>query len=181
MDRIDIQINENDIIGFIHCADFMLCYTYLDYLHNIGLFNKTNYLFVCNLGYELSKDDFNLEYNNKLIIINISHDTSLFELPTINLIRNLCIKFNTIHFKLYYLHTKGSSYLPTIPSNIIDWIDCMLYYTFDKYNDAIKILDTYDTYGMNYLHHVIDSEFVPHYSGNFWWANSHYIKTLDEC
>jgi hypothetical protein len=51
----------------------------------------------------------------------------------------------------------------------------MLYFLVDKYKDCINKMDeTYDTVGCNYKENPYH-----HYSGNFWWANSNYIKTLN--
>jgi hypothetical protein len=75
------------------------------------------------------------------------------------------------NYKILYIHTKGV----TTPVNqcITDWRNYMSYFNIVKHQLAIDYLDRYDTYGVDLV-----EEPVTHYSGNFWWANSNYIKFL---
>jgi hypothetical protein len=75
---------------------------------------------------------------------------------------------------ILYLHTKGNSY-DSERQSINDWTDMMLYFLVENHKTCInKMYEQYDTVGCNYseVHHN-------HYSGNFWWAKSSYIKTLN--
>jgi hypothetical protein len=63
----------------------------------------------------------------------------------------------------------------------------MLYFLVEEYKNCISILDEkYDTVGCDYSIDLDQRIFngyhpyppPPHYSGNFWWANSNYLKTL---
>jgi hypothetical protein len=76
----------------------------------------------------------------------------------------------------WYAHTKGIKYFDTnspLKKNIIQWIRLMCYHNFINWRNAIEKLLTHDTYGCEYFN-------IPkkHYSGNMWWANSHYIRTI---
>lgn len=75
----------------------------------------------------------------------------------------------------WYLHTKGLRWFGTDRErNVLDWIDLLLYWNVHKWKEAVLQLgDGFDVYGCN-------QTFIPvnHYSGNFWWAKSSYIKTL---
>jgi hypothetical protein len=75
------------------------------------------------------------------------------------------------NYKILYIHTKGV----TTPDNpcITDWRNYMVYFNVDMHRLAIDYLDSYDTYGVDLVH-----EPVTHYSGNFWWSNTKYIKKL---
>jgi hypothetical protein len=80
--------------------------------------------------------------------------------------------------KYWYLHTKGLRHFGTPrEKSVINWINIMLYWNVTKWRDAVKILDSYDTYGCMRNEVEID---LFHYSGNFWWGNSNYIATLPE-
>jgi hypothetical protein len=81
--------------------------------------------------------------------------------------------------KYFYFHTKGLRWFntPNEP-NVVDWIKLLLYWNVDKYPNAIDILDNYDTYGCNY--YKADRINPSHYSGNFFWVKSSYLKRLDE-
>jgi beta-1,4-mannosyl-glycoprotein beta-1,4-N-acetylglucosaminyltransferase len=105
------------------------------------------------------------------ILTNYSTDINLFEIPTINKMRQFAIE--NPNAKVLYLHTKGISN----PSNCInDWIDMMLYFLLQE--SCIKSLNIYDTVGCNYQNDNINPA---HYSGNFWWATSKYLSKLPVC
>lgn len=127
-------------------------------------------IIIINIGLRI---DENSIFNDKIKIINYSSDPLLYEIPTINLIHTFC-QYNP-KSKILYLHTKGI--LHKNPKCINDWIDMMVYFLVDKASECLKLLDKYDTVGCNYT----KLETVPaHYSGNFWWANSNYIKLLEK-
>jgi hypothetical protein len=136
-----------------------------------GLLEQLDQIFIINIG---------LNIDNKFPktkIINYSDNAQLWELPTINLIYTFS-QHNT-NTKLLYLHTKGITHLPyntNIQKNraINDWINLMLYCCVDNYDKCLKLLDKYDTVGCEYMKNPVD-----HYSGNFWWANTRYIKELN--
>lgn len=74
-------------------------------------------------------------------------------------------------FYALYLHTKGTTKLA---QSIIDWVEYMMYFMVTKHAQAMQMLDRqFDTCG-------VDLQKSPkfHYSGNFWWATSTYIKSL---
>ena len=98
-------------------------------------------------------------------------------MPTINKVREFAISNNTrnnTNANILYLHTKGISFSDNYQEEN-DWIDMMLYFLVEEHKVCIDKLDTTDinAVGCNFMH-------VPtkHFSGNFWWAKSNYIKTL---
>jgi len=133
--------------------------------NSIQYFEK---IFVVNIGEKIDQNDF---HHNKIKIINYSDDVNLFEIPTINLIRTFC-EYND-NCEILYLHTKGV----TCPNskNVSDWKNMMTYFLVNKCTECFELLKKYDTVGCNYTE-------APHkhYSGNFWWANSSYIKRLSK-
>jgi hypothetical protein len=134
------------------------------FIVNIGLKIDQTEFFKDKLGSEITK-----ALLDKLIIINYSENPVLFEIPTINLIRTFC-EYNP-NCKILYLHTKGISF--PYNQNIIDWRNMMLYFLINKSETCLQLLNNYDTVGCNYM------DFPhKHYSGNFWWGTSDYIKLL---
>jgi len=133
--------------------------------NSIQYFEK---IFVVNIGEKINPNDFN---HSKIQIINYSDNVKLFEIPTINLIRTFCEYSDNC--EILYLHTKGV----TCPNskNVIDWKNMMTHFLVNKCTDCFELLKKYDTVGCNYTE-------APHkhYSGNFWWANSSYIKRLSK-
>jgi hypothetical protein len=97
-----------------------------------------------------------------------------------------------LYDKLGYIHTKGLSFLsgerdhdphrPGIRDHTQDktliainsWRHFLEWGSIDMWKKNIDILDTYQTSGVNYM-----ASPWPHYSGNFWWARSDYVKTLE--
>lgn len=75
-------------------------------------------------------------------------------------------------FKCGYLHTNGAY-------NRNECIDelrrYMCHFNLKLYKNCLSALDTYDCCGVDYR-----TEPQPHFSGNFWWANSTYLRTLCE-
>ena len=124
-------------------------------------------IFILNIGEKIDQNAFN---DHKIQIINYSDDVKLFELQTINLIRAFC-EYND-NCEILYLHTKGV----TCPNSksVSDWKNMMIHFLVNKYSACFDLLKDCDTIGCNYMQ-------TPHkhYSGNFWWANSNYIKRLN--
>ena len=50
----------------------------------------------------------------------------------------------------------------------------MTYFMITKHSECLEKLEKYDAIGCNYL-----SQPHPHFSGNFWWANSDYLSNLN--
>lgn len=94
------------------------------------------------------------------------------EIDTIKYLHKFCNNINE-NIKILYLHCKGVSH--NKDKNVQSWIDYMEYFNIYKWKDCINKLNEYDTCGVN-----LQEEPVKHYSGNFWWSNSSYIKKLPE-
>ncbi len=126
------------------------------------------HVYIVNLGIPLDSTF----TSTNTTIIQYSDNIHLYEIPTINFMRQFSI--NNPGINVLYLHTKGVSHNST-PNVIIDWTDFMLY-SLTEYHDLCSLLlHTYDTVGCNY-----SSSPYPHYSGNFWWSKTDYIKSLKE-
>jgi hypothetical protein len=75
---------------------------------------------------------------------------------------------------MLYLHTKGVSYAnPYIKKNIDAWVRYLDLYVIKQWEECIKGLERNDAAGGLY-----ESSNPKHFSGNFWWTNSDYLKTL---
>ena len=77
------------------------------------------------------------------------------------------------HFLCYYFHTKGASLSQTERQGAANaWRLYMEYFNIEKWKDCVNILNGYETSGVE----LQDAQ--SHYSGNFWWATSEYIRKL---
>lgn len=75
-------------------------------------------------------------------------------------------------YKILFFHAKGASkeYVPQLQA----WRLFMEYYVIDQWKTCISCLNKYNSVGVKLRYKP-----VPHFSGNFWWANSDYLNTCD--
>ncbi len=89
------------------------------------------------------------------------------EMDSIDLIHTFCQSAPETH--ALYIHSKGATRQNN--PNVKAWVDYMEYFLIENYQDCIKELKEYDAVGVDF--HPTP---MKHYAGNFWWANSYYIK-----
>jgi len=103
-----------------------------------------------------------------------------------------CDSLSDTYEKVGYIHTKGISFLsghrdhdPTRPGirdssqdktiiAINSWRHFLEWGCIDMWKENVDKLDQHHTSGVNY-----SPVPWPHYSGNFWWARSDYVKNLE--
>lgn len=96
-----------------------------------------------------------------------------YETQTINQMFRDCCGFEDERLILYF-HSKGITKPDSIPAR--DWRRFLLHFNVDRWEDNVALLEHgFDTVGVN----LLEEPFL-HYSGNFWWSKSGYIKTLRE-
>lgn len=177
------------IFGFYHIAainDYeKLVNSQLTRLKETKLINKTDMLFITliggideekNIRYLLKK----LDINNFIIILY--DDILIYEFMTLNLMQKLSLNED---FYCYYMHTKGVSiteknkiYYNCYNYNYLricvdEWREYMEYHIIDKHNECINELKEYDAVGC-----LLKQFPTKHFSGNFWWSKSDYIRKL---
>lgn len=96
------------------------------------------------------------------------------ETPTLVSLRDFCA--SNQGWKVLYMHTKG---ITQPMQSTHDWRKIMEYYCIERWQECVKKLDGHDAVGCLYVDHCYYGYF-PHFSGNFWWANSDYINKLDD-
>lgn len=120
--------------------------------------------------------------HSKVNIIVQTEDTSQFERICLSKIHE---KSMSEDCNICYMHTKGVTKAGN--QKVKDWVDLMLYFMIEKFNLCIDGLKEHDTVGImlnmvppKYMHtcSLTDPSMSAHYSGNFWWARSEYIRTL---
>jgi hypothetical protein len=102
-----------------------------------------------------------------------SQDLWTEEKGTIRMIRNFCHEHGE-DAKILYLHSKGVTW--NKPS-INCWRLYMEYFCVHKWKTCVQDLETHDCVGS--LWATATTNYPPHFSGNFWWANSQYINKLN--
>lgn len=108
---------------------------------------------------------------SKIKIVAHTEDHKAFEFLTL---KELKKKANLLDdFYGFYIHTKGVSWPDHEGGKY--WRDYMNHYNITMWRDAVVKLDFgYDTCGVK----MVNKGFPLHYSGNFFWFRSEYIKKL---
>jgi hypothetical protein len=130
-----------------------------------NLIDNVETINLCIVG----QGDLNVQLNDKIRIYQDS-DVNSGEFFTLDKIKFFS-DYSEENYKILYIHTKGV----TTPNNecIIDWRKYMTYFNVCQYQKCFDLLDEYDSCGVDLV-----NDPALHYSGNFWWANSSYIKKL---
>ncbi|MES9774738.1 hypothetical protein ABWK50_27560, partial [Priestia megaterium] len=171
--------NKHQTVCFIHTCTInnwleVLC-RQLDRLYTTGLYQKLDVIFLNVATHDIEQFEIPdpLKKYNK-IQFKITNGLERYERSTFEWLYEYCHKC-TDNTRILYFHTKGiSRYKTFCESNVKDWINLMETILIDNHKKCFEYLERVDTCGVNYLQ--IPS---PHFSGNFWWANSDYIKQLN--
>jgi len=140
-----------------------------------GLLDKCDTLYI---GY-VSSFDFPFEHiiNHPKVKILIKKEKGC-EGVTTTVLKEFCDKQREESLILY-IHNRGISREENSPSE--DWTLMMEYFVIEKWKNSINLLKNKLTCGCEMWSHedrINYNDFIFHYSGNFWWARSSYIKLL---
>jgi hypothetical protein len=139
-----------------------------------GLYDySTKILYGCNCkDCDIFLDNYLQKYSKFKKLNNaICPNKKSYENITINSMLEFSKK-NKKEFYGLYLHTKGTS--SGNNKAVSNWRNFMMFYLVNNYKLCIDILNRgFYTCGVNYLN------YPKHYSGNFFWFNSNYLRTLN--
>jgi hypothetical protein len=183
---------QNKIIIFIHCCAFEnglnILFEQLDKIIKSNLYNECEKIIVHILGYNYN--DLINEYQDKYKIefIYSKFDINYYELITINMIYDY-FKNKDENYNVLYIHSKGVRKAGN-EEVIYSWRDMMEYYLIEKYEYCNYLLNENiaNTLGNNIINSfdietdkfvLLNKDHCYHYSGNFWWTQSNYIKKLE--
>jgi hypothetical protein len=152
----------------------------IKYIKSTGLYDKIEKIHLGILG-NIDRSYFNDE---KFDILFIDNRLDLYELNTINYIKNIC---SHIDYEIYilYIHAKGVRKAGN-EEVIKSWRKMMEYFLIENFEKCINYLNIYDTLGCNAINKYctdfdkisINKNHAYHYSGNFWWSKKSYIDKL---
>lgn len=146
---------------------------------NSGLFDAADKINLCVVGNE----DLMIPESDKIIVdydplssTNLQQSVEYGEFYTLTKLKEFANQCET-NTRILYTHLRGV----TSPGNthIPSWRKYLTYWNINRFEESLKELETCDAVGVD----VIDKSVWPystHFSGNMWWANSDYIKTLPE-
>jgi len=202
-------LNQNKIYGFYFVGLIneweSIVTEQLNKIYNSELYFKTDKLFI-RVYYT---DNTSLKHfkslikkDNKIIVTETNQNE--YEFGSLKTMRNLS---KTEDFYCYYLHSKGVSRKgpKTLLEAVRSWRHYMEYFLFDRYIDCIKEIDLgSDAVGVKLRITPYSGEYgkkiqevadnlqktlkltfkkngrYEHFSGNFWWSHSKFIRTLPE-
>ena len=170
------------IAVFYHIAQMGLgAFVYLQQVHRLhtsGLVNNADYI---HFGINGDQELFNVP-EKAVIKVNKNQKE---ETETLILLKDFC-KENP-NYKVLYFHTKGISQHCL---NGESWRLMMEYFVIDKWRECVEYLNEYDAVGSNLKilgpttwsdgRQSWEKAGTQHFVGNFWWANSSYVNTLDD-
>lgn len=144
-------------------------------IKNSGLLQRCTYIYI---GY-VSTIPFPIDeiLNNKKIKILVQCQKG-FEGVTTTILKKFCDE-NSHNFDLLYIHNRGSTRISNSPSE--DWTIMMEYFCIENWKKAVNMLKEKLTAGCEMWAHrsrIRKRQKDYHYSGNFWWARSDYIRLL---
>lgn len=169
-------------IAVINNVNYVLNHI-LDTIYKSGLYNQADKIFLCING---DPSLLFFTHRDKYIIINQNNNIFKYEFPTLYLLWDICQKEDCY---VLYLHTKGVSKDWNRYIGMSDWLDCMLYFNVERYNDCIKSLNKgNDVVGVMFYKTPTDIDYEKtiwkkgeincHFSGNFWWSKSSHLRAL---
>jgi tetratricopeptide (TPR) repeat protein len=142
-----------------------------------GLYDKCDFIHVgINGDKELPfvLDKIKFHYNENRIL----------EANTLQSLWEFCNKNED--YKVFYFHSKGVTHKNNFHCETTTnaWRLYLEYFVIHNWKTCAEDLDKYDCVGpewvdRNSINNINDLDFVPHFSGNFWWASAKYISTLD--
>ena len=140
-----------------------------------GLYDSANKIYLTLYGdIELNSEFLNelKDMYSKIEYGIVSNAVFNNEPDTLNLMIKKANEYES-NTPMLYLHTKGLSYLnPDVKKNVEAWVRYLDLYVINKWKECVESLKDNDSAGGFYV------EDPKHFQGNFWWANSDYIKNL---
>lgn len=167
---------------YFHCYCFgsyaSVLYNKYKKINNSELLKNIDNFYVIVSNTQERHKDFLQQFStlsNKIKIINLSNPVFNDESDTLNFILQKSNDSST-NRRILYLHTKGVTHShQLVKKNVDAWVEYLDLYNIHKWKECVDALDTHDVAGGLY-----ESSNPKHFSGNFWWANTNYIKTLPE-
>lgn len=108
----------------------------------------------------------------EIVEVRNTSEANIYEGQTLKLLHNRSLEDDNLH--LLYISNKGMSGTSTSPATL-NWLELLNYFYIDQWKMCVEKLSTHDLVALKDL-----GSHTSVVSGNFFWANSSYIKTLPE-
>jgi len=140
-----------------------------------GLYEKANKIYLTLFGDIEQHQEFLTDLKDlysKIEYVAITNKEFLNEPDTFNFMLKKALEYDN-NTPMLYIHTKGVSHThPILKKNINAWVRYLDLYVIKQWERCLEGLKENDAAGGFYV------EDPKHFQGNFWWANSNYIKGL---
>ena len=141
-----------------------------------GLYEKANKIYLTLFGEIEQHQEFLTDLKDlysKIEYVLITNKEFDNEADTFNFMLKKAESYEK-NTPMLYVHTKGVSHThPILKKNINAWVRYLDLYTINKWERCLVGLEDNDAAGGLY-----EASNPKHFSGNFFWANSEYIKSL---
>ena len=141
-----------------------------------GLYEKANKIYLTLFGDIEQHQEFLTDLKDlysKIEYVLITNKEFHNEADTFNFMLKKAESYEK-NTPMLYVHTKGVSHThPILKKNINAWVRYLDLYTINKWEECLAGLEDNDAAGGLY-----EASIPKHFSGNFFWANSEYIKSL---
>ena len=141
-----------------------------------GLYEKANKIYLTLFGDIEKHQEFLSDLKDlyiKIEYVSITNKEFDNEADTFNFMLKKASEYDC-NTPMLYIHTKGVSHTnPILKKNINAWVRYLDLYVIKEWRRCLEGLKENDAAGGFY----VDGSFA-HFQGNFWWANSNYIKGL---
>jgi hypothetical protein len=143
----------------------------IKYIKKSGLYDKLDFIFVTLIGNNILFNDYKIKF------LYYSENDFEYKFDAIELIKKFSDSISK-NIKILYLHTKK------FINNNYSYTYCTFrkyleYFLIEKYDLCLSGLNNYKCVGVNpHFYYDNENKYKNHFSGNFWWSNSNYIKTL---
>jgi hypothetical protein len=143
-------------------------------IRDSGLYDEVTEIRCGILGLNIGKDlGHPMLKDPKVKIMFHSTDLLAYERPTLERLHLHCTVTQT-PISVLYIHSKGVRHGGENPC-VSDWTNYLTHFNITRFRDCLSNLTHCDVVGVNLQH-----EPRTHFSGNFWWSHSDYIRKLDK-
>lgn len=159
----------------------------MNIINRSGLYDEVDRINICLLGDNEQALSSLVNSYSKIQIVYYSPDVSEFERPCLHYMLEWS-KHLENKTTVLYIHTKGVTRpnYPGLPmnDNVWSWRKMMEFFLIENYKECLKYIDNnYDVVGCNLINSgnqlkISEENHCLHFSGNFWWSHSDYIRKL---
>ena len=143
----------------------------IEHIKRSGLYDKLDFIFIVMLGPHIK-----LNNDPKFKVIYYSPNNLEWEVPSIKLIKSFSDNVSK-RINILYIHTKGTLNKP----HSKEWREYLQHFLVSRHTDCLHYLNEgRNCVGVNMNLHPKGGVNARrcHFSGNFWWSNTDYIKSL---